>query len=125
MFKVDPDTKTITLHRGDTGPARFRLTGYTFDARTRVLWTMKDKSGSIIKEGLYTPDENGRFTVHFKNEDTDYLSPGEYDYDARVAIDPIYDDDGKIINVNYDEGGQVTTPRDPMKVIIKTTVGQI
>ena len=119
MFRVDTETGTIELHRGDTGVAPYRLKGYTLGPNDRVLWTMKDSTGSIIKDGVYTP-ENNEFRVEFLNGDTDYLAAGVYYYDARVVIGPEYDTSGKII-----DGTGVSTPISPLKIIVYSTVGQI
>lgn len=119
MFKVDPETRKITLHRGDTGVACFRLVGYTLSSNDRVLWTMKDGLGTVVKEGIYTPEDNV-FRVEFLNAETDYLAPGIYQYDARVAFNPQYDDQGRII-----DGDAISTPISPLTVELLSTVGQI
>lgn len=120
MFVVNESTKAITLHRGDTGAVTITLTGYDFSNVTaRAVFSVKN-SGTTVKEEICQIDENNQFTVEFANEDTDYLSPGTYEYDVRVVIDPVYDDDGKIIN-----GSEVMTPEDPIPVVVKRTVGTV
>lgn len=119
MFIVNTETRKITLSRGDTGVVPCRLKGYTFGPNDRVLWTMKNSRGSIVKEGIYTP-ENNRFRVEFLNGDTDYLDPGTYSYDVRVAINPQFDSEGRII-----DGSCISTPRLPMEVELLRTVGEI
>ena len=119
MFNWDPETRKITLHRGDTGVVPYVLTGYTLGPNDRVLWTMKDGTGTIVKEGIYTPEDN-KFRVEFLNAETDYLSPGLYSYDTRVAINPVFDEQGRII-----DGECITTPVSPLIVEILSTVGQI
>ena len=127
MFKVDTETKKITLHRGDTGTVPYHLTGFTFGPNDRVLYTIKDPSGSVIMQEIYALDENNKFRVKFRNGLTDYLAPGIYRYDARVAILPEYDpnDPSKIIDVDFDHGGAVCTPATPLIIEILDTVGQI
>ena len=127
MFHVDTETNKITLHRGDTGTVPYRLTGYTFGPTDRVLYTVKDPSGSVIMQEVYALDENNGFRVEFRNGTTDYLAPGMYKYDARVAILPEYDPDdpNKIIDVDFDHGGAVSTPVTPLYIEILDTVGQI
>lgn len=124
MFKVDTATKKITLHRGDTGIVPYRLTGYTFSEGDRVLYTAKSDSGTEIIREVY-PIVNNGFKVKFPNSLTDYLSPGQYRYDARVAILPLYDDQGNIYDVDFEHGGMVNTPESPLIIEILDTVGQI
>lgn len=124
MFKVDTVTKKITLHRGDTGIVPFRLTGYTFGENDRVLFTAKSSSGTEIIREIY-PIENNGFKVRFPNSLTDSLAPGQYRYDARVAILPLYDDQGRLYDVDFDHGGMVNTPVSPLIIEILDTVGQI
>ena len=119
-FHVDPTTKTITLHRGDTGEVTVKVTGHTFLADDRALFTVKDASGSVIMKRVYELDSN-EFTVTFANADTDYLSAGQYSWDVRYVIDPEYDPDtGEII-----DGDGVSTPGSPYTLMILGTVGQI
>ena len=119
-FHVDPTTKTITLHRGDTGEVTVKVTGHTFLADDRALFTVKDASGSVIMKRVYELDNN-EFTVTFANADTDYLSAGQYSWDVRYVIDPEYDPDtGEII-----DGDGVSTPGSPYTLMILGTVGPI
>ncbi len=120
MFVVDEDSKAITLHRGDTGELTVTLSGYDFsNVVARALFSLK-RAGVVVKEQVYEIDENNQFVVEFANEDTDYVSPGAYEYDVRVVIDPEFDDDGNIVT-----GTVVRTPDDPLPVTIKRTVGLI
>lgn len=125
MFVIDTESKTITLHRGDTGVVPYKLRGYTFSNADRVLYTIKDTFGQEVFQEIYEIDEDGMFRVEFPNGMTDSLSPGTYRYDARVAILPVYDDQGNIIDVDYDHGGAVITPESPLTIVILDTVGQI
>ncbi len=124
MFAVDTTTKKITLHRGDTGVVPFRLTGYTFSENDRVLFVAKDRNGTEIIREVY-PIVNNGFKVRFPNSLTDYLPAGQYEYDARVAILPIYDENQNIVDVDFDHGGMVNTPGSPFIIEILSTVGQI
>ena len=125
MFVVDTAQRKITLHRGDTGTVPFHVTGYEFAATDRVLFTMKSRGGQQIMKRIYSLDENGYFYVDFRNGDTDQLSAGQYIYDCRVAIKPEYDDQGNIIDVDFDNGGAVATPVSPLVIELLDTVGQI
>lgn len=125
-FSIDLDTKQITLHRGDTGRVRYRLIGHTFAATDRVLFTAKSANGSEIIKQVYALTDNC-FTVEFPNGLTDYLVPGEYRYDVRAVIIPVYDqtDPTKIIDCDFEHGGAVRTPETNLIIKILDTVGQI
>ena len=122
MFVVDQETKKITMHRGDTGSITFTVTGYDFsDVTCKALFSLKKaKSGEVVKDEVYSIGSSGQFTVEFSNEDTDYLAPGNYEYDVRVVINPTLDGNGKITS-----GDVVRTPYDPIPVEIRRTVGEI
>ena len=121
MFVVDAETKKITMHRGDTGSITFTVTGYDFTGHTvKALFSLKKaKSGDVVKEQVYSLDSDNQFTVEFANSDTDHLTPGNYEYDVRVVIDPVMD--GSVIT----SGTVVRTPYDPIPVEIRRTVGEI
>ena len=119
MFNVDPTTRKITLHRGDTGEVTFTATGRTFGEDDRALFTIKDSSGSVVKQTVYEMTDNA-FTVEFANADTDYLSPGIYYWDVRYIVNPQYDAQGNIV-----DGDGVGTPGSPFQIIILSTVGQV
>ena len=119
-FHVNDSTKTITMHRGDTGEVTVKVTGHTFLSDDRALFTVKDPSGSKIIQRVYEMDDN-EFTITFENSDTDYLAPGTYSWDVRYVTNPQYDpDSGEIIN-----GDGVSTPGSPYALILMGTVGQI
>lgn len=118
-FHVDPTTKTITLHRGDTGVVTINVEGYTFGADDRALFTVKDGSGTAVITRVYEMTNNA-FEVEFANADTDYLAPGIYYWDARYIVDPQYDGSGAII-----DGDSVSTPGSPFQIVLLGTVGQI
>lgn len=117
MFTVNGFT--IEMHRGDTGTIGITASGYTFGPNDRALFTVKNKSGTVVKQGIYEM-ENNRFEVPFLNADTDYLENGLYEWDVRYVVNPIYDDNGKIV-----DGDAVATPKDPMDLNLLRTVGQI
>lgn len=118
MYRIDPQTGEIYLSRGDTMSFTLRFTGYSLTSNDRILVTIKDGNGQLVKEYVETPVDN-MVTISFRNPDTDYLTPTRYQWDARVIIDPVYDD-GQIV-----DGGSVSTPKLPMTLEIVPTVGQI
>ena len=117
MFNVNG--YTINLHRGDTGTIGITARGYDFGPNDRALFTVKDKSGTIVKQAAYAM-ENNRFEVSFLNSETDYLDSGLYEWDVRYIVNPVYDEGGNIV-----DGDAVATPRDPMDLNLYRTVGQI
>ena len=126
MFTIDPETKKIRLHRGDTGTVPYRVNGFSFGPNDRVLFVCKDGSGTEIIRETYALEDN-MFRVEFPNSLTDYLPPGTYRYDARVVILPVYDeqDQEKIVDCDFEHGGAVRTPESPLYIEILDTVGQI
>lgn len=121
MFNVDTENYTIELHRGDTGAIGITAdTEYEFSAVDRAIFTVKDGQGRIVKE-VVSALTDGRFEVEFHNSDTDGLTPGTYEWDVRYVISPVYGSDGRIV----DGQGGVYTPKDPMIVSLRRTVGQI
>lgn len=120
MFNVDTTTFTITMSRGDTGKVTFQASGCNFESQDRALFTVKNSAGDTIIEELYELDENGAFTVDFRNEDTDSLPTGTYTYDVRYVFNPVYDENDVLIN-----GYPVRTPKRPMNLVLVATVGQV
>ena len=118
MFKVDPETRAIELHRGDTGVIGITAKGYTFGASDRAIFTLRGPSGTEIMKEVKAMTNN-RFEIEFKNSTTDYLEPGVYSWDVRYVKNPIYVH-GEII-----DGDAVFTPEDAMSLTIRATVGQI
>lgn len=119
MFNVDPDTKKITMHRGDTGEMTVTATGYSYESTDRALFTVKNKNGTEIIRRVYQMTNNA-FVVAFANADTDGLTPGNYEWDVRYVVNPQYDTSG-----NIDDGTAVTTPGSPFKLELLSTVGQV
>ena len=133
MFNVDENTGRIDMHRGDTGGFTITLTGYTLGENDRVLITFRSANGTEIKKAYYKP-ENNQVTVLFRNPETDYLAAGDYQWDVRVIIDPVYDENGNVVegtgtesisSSEITDGESVSTPRDAMTLHIRSTVGQI
>ncbi len=118
MFIVDPVTKKITLHKGDTGSVMYRVTGFDLDESARAKWTMKNSKGEVVKWGVY-PFTDNQFSVEFTNNETDTLPAGKYSYDVRIAKEPEFDEEGDIIN------GYIRTPESPLIVELLPVVGDI
>ena len=112
MFKLAADGTTVLMHRGNTGVIKINLSGYTFGNNDRVLFMMKDQSGTEIKSKICEV-EDGAIEIPFANTDTDYLGAGDYIYAITAATDPEYED-GKIVN-----GSGVDTPEETNNKIIR------
>lgn len=117
MFDVT--NNTITLSRGDTGGLTITAEGYNFGEADRALFSIKNGSGTVVKQQIYAM-ENNVFQVTFFNADTDNLTPGTYTWDVRYVINPYYDEAGNII-----DGDQVITPLQPQSLNLLTVVGEI
>jgi uncharacterized protein YjiK len=121
MFSVEGFL--ITLSRGDTGSVTINASGHTFTAADRALFTVKNNKGNVVKQSVY-PIEDGQITVYFSNDDTDDLAAGNYTWDVRYIINPMYDTDEQGNQVIVD-GAQVITPMTPQRLTLLDTVGQI
>ena len=117
MFSVEGNK--ITLSKGDTGAVKIVVSGYTFGADDRCLFTMKSGNGTIVKQKAYAMTNN-EFVVSFLNAETDTLVAGNYSWDVRWVIHPYYDSAGRIV-----DGDQVLTPELPMGINLLTVVGDI
>ena len=123
MFKVEGNK--ITLSRGDTGTVTIGVTGYSFLTTDRVVFAVR-KAGSadlIMRREL--PVENGTVTVEFKNSDTDSLPSGNYEWDVRFVMNPIYGETGTEYAGQIIDGDEINTPELPMQLELLPTVGQI
>lgn len=117
MFSVDGTL--ISLSRGDTGSIDFTATGYEFTAADRALFSMKNGRGQIVKQEIYELTD-GVFTVTFYNSDTDELPAGNYTWDVRYVINPVFNDNNEIV-----DGDQVITPVGPQRLTLLEVVGNI
>jgi hypothetical protein len=119
MFNVDG--YTISLSRGDTGAIRVNTdTEYDFTANDRVLFSVKNAIGEVVRQQAFPLDENKGFVVQFTNADTDSLPAGTFSWDIRYVINPYYDEQGNIVS-----GDQVITPRLPMEMQLLQVVGEV
>ena len=119
MFKLEADGRTISMHRGNTGTVRIKLTGYSFGTNDRVYFCMAHPNGTPVKEAICQVDANGYIEVPFVNTDTDQLPPGIYSYGYTAVTDPVYDQ-GKIVN-----GSGVCTPSFDKTIRIYDTSARV
>lgn len=118
MWSIDAQTGVITMHQGDTGAFRARVSredGTPFEAGDVALYTVRNGAGENLIEREYPLDDdegmgNGRFLIVFHNYDTDNpeLWPaGTYQTEMRIVVHPYRDASGKII-----DGDLVRVPGD-------------
>ncbi|MBO6268111.1 MAG: hypothetical protein J6N19_03070 [Clostridium sp.] len=118
MFEVND--MRITMSRGDTGGIVIReKTGYAFGENDRAVFSVKNSIGTIVKQSIHQIHD-GLINVTFQNADTDSLEPGNYTWDVRYIINPVYDEDGDIV-----DGDQVITPMIPQNLQLLAVVGEI
>ena len=123
MYNVDG--YNINLSRGDTGALKVTATAtlngepFTFGPDDRALFSIKNGQGEVVKEKIAEMTKT-EFMVYFMNNDTDSLTPGQYQWDVRYIIHPYYDANGRII-----DGDQVITPEQPMSLQLLTVVGDV
>lgn len=111
----------IALSRGDTGAIKFNTdTDYEFSSDDRVLFSVKNALGEVVRQQAYPLEADKSFTVQFVNSDTDSLPAGTFSWDVRYIIHPYYDDAGNIV-----DGDQVITPKAPMELMLLQVVGEV
>lgn len=117
MFRIEGTN--IILSRGDTGVVTIGLSGYSFSSIDRAVFSIRSISTNqvIVRRELEIVENT--VTITFVNADTDSLDPGNYEWDLRLVVNPIYES-GQIV-----DGDEVNTPELPMTLKLLPTVGQI
>ena len=99
MFTFDPNSSSITMHRGDTGAYYVQLnrsSGKAFDEGDVALYTVMQGTKKMIEREFPLNDDegygNGRFLIAFRNSDTDTWANGTYNTEIRVVLNPIRSD---------------------------------
>lgn len=110
---------TISIRRGDTGGFRVRTTGYDFGANDRALFTIKDSNRKTIRRDVLTITNNS-VTIEFAHSDTKSLKAGDYTWDVRFVVSPVFDENDDIIG-----GTEIDTPYTDMRFTVGRTVGDI
>lgn len=118
MFNVLNGSE-IQISRGDTGAIKFTATGYSFEESDRAMFSVKNGAGTTVFQRVCAMSNNA-FTIYFRNQDTDSLPAGGYNWDVRYVIHPYYDANGTIV-----DGDQVITPKLPQSLTLLTVVGEI
>lgn len=104
MFAVDDTTGKIEMNSGDTGDFfvdAARDDGEPFTEYDRAVFTINNAMGETVMERIYgladTDLGNGTVHVELSNDDTDDFSPGQYTYEFRFVVNPVW------------VGGRITT----------------
>lgn len=99
-WDIDPQTSAISMHRGDTGAYWEEWTldnGDDFVEGDVALYEVKSGSNVLIHREYElqpeTPTDicpgDGKFLIAFRNSDTDTWSPGTYQTELRMVLNPI------------------------------------
>lgn len=98
-FVFDITTGNYELNAGDTGSGRWKIkrkNGQDWTSASRMLWTVTSPAGEIVMQRLYRLDDqydlgDGRILMEFHNDDTDDWTPGTYNTEIRVDVNPVWD----------------------------------
>lgn len=108
----------IGIRRGDTGSFAIHVTGRDFGANDRALFTIKDENRrTIVRELL--PIVSGNVEVSIGYEQSRKFRLGDYFWDVRFIVDPVYED-GELAG-----GTVIDTPMTEMRFSVGRTVGEI
>ena len=99
-WSIDKGNSAISMHRGDTGAYWVRLNKGSRDPFVEGDVAIYEvKQGQTVKMHREfnlqpeTPTDmepgNGRFLIAFRNSDTDTWSPGTYQTEIRVSLNPV------------------------------------
>lgn len=125
MFAVDDTTGKIEMNSGDTGDFfvdAARDDGEPFTEYDRAVFTINNAMGETVMERIYGLADadlgNGTVHVELSNDDTDDFTPGQYTYEFRFIVNPVWVD-GQIRT-----GDLVDTPGtdgkgNPIPMVIK------
>lgn len=97
-FHIDLETGNIIMNAGDTGAYKVhcaRESGEEWPATARMLYTIRNASGTIVLQRIYRMDDawglgDGVVQIEFHNDDTDTWEPGTYETERRYDLTPIW-----------------------------------
>ena len=106
--------------RGDTGLLTFVGVpkNHVFTAADRFIFTLKDRSGSVLQQRTLPISADGHAQVALTHEDTRALSEGTYEWSARYVLDAQMDETGMVIS-----GREVDTPFRCCEFEVQKVVG--
>lgn len=97
MYKIDTETRAITLPAGDTLLFRIHLKGGSQPEGTVGVFavcTSRSKPATLLSRSF--PVEGDALTIHLSNADTRELPVGRHLWDVRLVTDPEYDAEGNV-----------------------------
>lgn len=120
MWRVDPTSMAVTMHKGDTGAYWVQLTlegNDEFETGDVAIYEVcKDGTTLIHREYDLQPETptdicpgDGKFLVSFVNSDTDTWVSGQYDTEIRVVLNPL-------------RTGNAVVDGDTVRTIIQSTI---
>lgn len=97
-FQFDKETGNVKMNAGDTGAFKVhcsRASGESWPETSRMLFTVRDGSGTIVMQRIYRMDDawnlgDGVVQIEFHNDDTDTWEPGTYEMERRYDLSPIW-----------------------------------
>lgn len=140
MFRIDHDTGAIVMHAGDTGAYRVRAvrqSGEAWTANDRLVFTVRNSSGTIVMQRYYRLDTalgNGVAVIQFHNPDTDNWAAGSYQTERRYVASAVWDGEthtgdcvnALLIDSHIVDGVPVRIPDGAQSTLeIRTSYGRI
>ena len=131
MFELNPESGSITMHRGDTGAYTVHATrksGKVWTEYDRMIYTVRNMEGEIVLQRFYRLDTelgNGVVEIQFHNNDTDQWKNGIYDAERRYVVNPRWEGnapEGDCVNAltagaRIVEGDVVQVPKTGQRTI--------
>lgn len=91
----------------------------TLTDKDRAVFTVRRPTGATLIQKVIAPEKD-IFYVPFTNEETDGWKAGVYEWDIRIALDAVLDEQGRVT-----DGREVITPWAPGKLEVVKVVGEI
>ena len=95
------------------------MEGVTLTDKDRAVFTVRRPTGATLIQKVIAPEKD-IFYVPFTNEETDGWKAGVYEWDIRIALDAVLDEQGRVT-----DGREVITPWAPGKLEVVKVVGEI
>lgn len=127
MFRVDEESGTVELNSGDTGAWEMeahRDDDEPWGENDIAVFTVRNNENKIVIQRIYhlNDEENGNgvFLILIQNSDTDDLPAGQYTWEVRYIVDPLYDEDGEPVDGSIVDTPGISGKGDPMAFNIKS-----
>ena len=118
MFKASGHL--ISISAGDTGIIRMPVEGAKLADKDRAVFTVKNKTGTIMIHKVIKPENAGEFVIPFVNADTEGMTPGNYEWDVRIVLNAKIGAGGDVV-----DGGTIATPFPPGQFTVCRVVGSV